>query len=119
MSTTIQRGQVISFYEKFGFISPSGANSDESSSNVYINAENMIVPEEVQRPFLIPGEYVQFKVRELENGKKEAYDLQGVDNGPLLCENKYMRGTFINYRRRVRTNRRKSENENKDQTSSD
>ena len=102
MTETVYQGKVLSFYQHYGFIQILNSGEQE---NVYISIADITPTEEVESKFLIPGEYVEFRLF-VDGDKRSAKVLKGIHGGALLCENKYIRSTLLNYRRRMRRNHR-------------
>ena len=108
---TLYRGQVINFHDLFGFAKVTSPG-DKNGEHIYISADQIVVEENTddteknKRQFLVTGEYVQFNITKESDDKEFATNVTGVDGGELMCNNKYMRGTLIQYRKRMRTRRR-------------
>ena len=100
------QGQVISFYQKYGFVKVLAENQE----NIYINLSNIKTLEEQENVFLVPGEYVEFEIKE-EEDKREAINLTGVKSGSLMCENKHLRSSLTYYRRRMKKHKKEIKKE--------
>ena len=105
MTDTVEtyRGNVVNFYEKFGFVSIT-TPGDRQGDHVYVNVDDVQADENTPTAFLVTGEYVQFQIAH-DNDKEKCVNLRGIDDGQLLCDNKYLRGTLNGYRQRLRVHR--------------
>ncbi len=82
------QGQVKWFNNKSGFGFIKAVSGDKKDEDVFVHHSDLRVGEEQYR-YLVAGEYVEFKVTDMENDKQHKYkaiDVTGVMGGTLMCE---------------------------------
>jgi len=83
----VYEGRVKWFNNKagYGFITVIG--SDKEGMDIFAHHSTIQVTEEQYR-YLVQGEYLEFKLSDVESGshKYQAIDIRGVKGGKLLCE---------------------------------
>ena len=74
----------------FGFVT-----NLESNEDIFVHFSGIDVPENTYRT-LIDGEYISYVEETLEDGKKTAGNVKGVNGGKLLCEHPTKKIVLVN-----------------------
>ena len=71
----------------FGFVTTLG----DESKDVFVHHSGVSVNRE-QYKYLVQGEYVEFNLSKSDNNDHEwqAIDVTGIQNGPLMCETRFL-----------------------------
>ena len=71
----------------FGFVT----TLEDSGKDIFVHHTGVSVDRE-QYKYLVQGEYVEFNLSKSDNSEHEwqAVDVKGVQNGPLMCETRYL-----------------------------
>jgi CspA family cold shock protein len=93
MTTQLQNGsehltgRVKWFNNKAGYGFVSVTDGPHSDTDVFVHHSNINVDSQ-QYKYLVQGEYVEFELTHLENGKHEwqASNVSGIRGGKLMCE---------------------------------
>jgi cold shock CspA family protein len=85
--TTIQLGRVKWFNNKAGYGFITVTSGDKSGSDIFVH-HSAINVESQQYKYLVQGEYVEFKLVCMKEGKHEfqASEVSGINSGKLMCE---------------------------------
>ena len=89
-------GQVDWFNVKKGYGFIKVLNSDEvSGSTLFCHQSNISPVNDSTFRKLFPGEYVSFDVVSKDDNKKEATNVRGINDGPLLIDNESFNFKFF------------------------
>ena len=89
VSTSSERftGRVKWFNNKAGYGFITVTDGDKSGTDVFVHHSSIKVDDE-QYKYLVQGEYVEFKLSEMNSGqhKYQVLNVSGIDGGKLMCE---------------------------------
>jgi cold shock CspA family protein len=97
--STLQMGRVKWFNNKAGYGFITVTTGDKSGSDIFVH-HSAINVESQQYKYLVQGEYVEFKLVCMKEGKHEfqASEVSGINSGKLMCETRRdFRMTRTNY----------------------
>ena len=79
----------------FGFVT----TLEDSGKDIFVHHTGVSVDRE-QYKYLVQGEYVEFDLSKSDNSEHEwqAVNVKGVQNGPLMCETRYLNARESNSR---------------------
>ena len=98
-SASLQLGRVKWFNNKAGYGFITVTSGEKSGSDIFVHHSSINV-ESQQYKYLVQGEYVEFKLVSMKEGKHEfqASEVSGINSGKLMCETRRdFRMTRTNY----------------------
>jgi len=80
-------GRVKWFNNKSGYGFITASTGDIKGTDVFVHHSSIMVTDQ-QYKYLVQGEYVEFSLNELSNGKHkfQAAEISGIAQGQLMCE---------------------------------